>query len=163
MAAAPSGHVEFDHVTPLVCVPVRFAPVRFAPVRFAFERLAFARFAFERLAFERLAFERFALVKFTPDRFCPERFDPEKFWPVQSEPQPGAAPLTTKVRSDAESPEDTGAGAGDVVVEEPEPGEDGKQPARTTAASGSRAKARIALAPARLLRVEDVGVAVGFA
>jgi hypothetical protein len=102
-------------------------------------------------------------VKFTDDRSCPERFDPEKFWPEQFKPQPGATPLTTKLLSDAESPEDTGAAADDVVVEEPESGEVGKQPARTTAASGSSAKARIALVPARLLRVEDVGVTVGFA
>ena len=139
MAAAPSGHVEFDHVTPLVCVPVRFAPVRFAPVRFAFERLALARFAFERLAFVRFAFERFAFVKFTADRFSPEKFDPERFWPEQFEPQAGAA-LTRKlpvVRRERER-----------AVAEP--------PARTTVASGSRTAAKSATTPARLMRVEDV-------
>ena len=151
MAAAPSGHVAFDHVTPLVCVPVRFAPVRLAPVKFAFERLAFARFAFERLAFERFAFERFAFerfafVKFTADRFSPEKFDPERFWPEQFEPQVGAA-LTRKVP---------------VVRRERETAA-AEPPAKITVASGSRTAAKSATTPARLMRVEDVGVAVGFA
>jgi hypothetical protein len=108
-------------------------------VRFAFERLAFARFEFERLAFVRFAFERFAFVKFTADRFSPEKFDPERFWPEQFEPQAGAA-LTRNVR---------------VVRSE---SADAEPPARTTVASGSTTAAKITLAHARFLRVEDIDV-----